>query len=159
DRSGRSDLPASAGRAAPRVRGRAMSGDADDVAAKRMSRLLEIANRRIETGPSVTPAPAPASGPILEREQRLSRSCLWTLQRGFFERHGPEAWSEGIVPHHVTSNPWIGRAYARVVLGWMRDWARAAGAAPAPIDPREPVYLVELGSGSGRFAHHFARSF
>ena len=41
----------------------------------------------------------------LETACRLSRSVLWRLQRRFFERRGMAAWSEGIVPHHVTCNP------------------------------------------------------
>src|SRR5262249_25288034 len=63
-----------------------------------------------------------------------------------FDRWGVAAWGDGYVPHYVTCNPWIARAYARVLLGWLRD-ARAA------LAPGEPAYLLELGAGSGRFAH------
>jgi hypothetical protein len=50
-----------------------------------------------------------------------------------------------------------------VVIGWLRDCQRAA-AAPgnalvAPSDPRRPVYVVEIGDGRGRFAHHFLGRF
>lgn len=86
----------------------------------------------------------------LETPCRLSRSVLWRLQRRFFEQRGIAAWSEGVVPHHVTSNPGLARAYAQVALGFARDW-RAA------IDPAQPVYLVELGAGSGRLAFHVVR--
>ncbi len=58
----------------------------------------------------------------LETAGRLSRSVLWRLQRRFFERRGMAAWSEGIVPHHVTCNPYLARAYGQVILGFMRDW-------------------------------------
>ena len=47
----------------------------------------------------------------LEAACRLSRSVLWRLQRRFFEQRGIAAWSEGVVPHHVTSNPGLARAY------------------------------------------------
>ncbi|MGZ3458161.1 MAG: hypothetical protein ACXU86_06590, partial [Archangium sp.] len=63
---------------------------------------------------------------VLEHHQRLSRSLLWGCQRAFFERQGIEAWRQGIVPNFITSNPVIGRAYAQVVLGWMRDWCGAS---------------------------------
>ena len=91
---------------------------------------------------------------VLEQHVRLSESMLWKLQRGFFEQEGPRAWSLGTVPHYITSNPFIAGAYARVVLGWLRDCLKAA---PLAIDPEEPLYIVEVGAGSGRFAHHFLK--
>jgi hypothetical protein len=87
---------------------------------------------------------------IVEEAQPLSRSLLWRLQRNFYDRSGVQAWTEGIVPHYITSNPWIADAYAQVVLGWLRDHA-AAGA----IDPGEPVHVIELGCGLGRFGYLF----
>src|ERR1041385_4675026 len=86
----------------------------------------------------------------LEAPCRLSRSVLWRLQRRFFERRGVAAWSEGQVPHHATSNPYLARAYGRVVLGLLPDWH-------ARLDPSQPLYIVELGAGSGRLAFHLLR--
>ena len=89
---------------------------------------------------------------VVDPAQPLSRSLLWRLQRNFFDRAGVEAWTEGIVPHYITSNPWIADAYAQVVLGWLRDHA-AAGA----LDLGAPVHLLELGCGPGRFGYLFLR--
>jgi tetratricopeptide repeat protein/putative S-adenosyl-L-methionine-dependent methyltransferase len=89
---------------------------------------------------------------VLEAGQPLSRSLLWRLQRNFYERQGPAAWTAGALPQSITSNPWIADAYARVVLGWLRD-----GAAAGAIDPGRPVHLIELGAGSGRFGYLFLR--
>src|SRR5438067_7126058 len=89
-----------------------------------------------------TPGEAEGEGEtrvILEQDQRLSQSLLWTLQRAFFDRQGIAAWSRGIVPHYITSNTYIARAYAGVVCGFLRDWRPA-------LDPRQRVYIVELGS-------------
>lgn len=96
---------------------------------------------------------------ILERNQRLSESLLWRLQRKFFDSRGAEAWSEGLVPHYITSNPWIANAYAQVVLGWLRDCAGASREPDSfpPLDLRQPVHIVELGCGSGRFGYLFFR--
>jgi hypothetical protein len=88
----------------------------------------------------------------LEAPCRLSRSRLWQLQRRFFEHRGLAAWSDGVVPHWVTSNPYLAQAYSRIVLGYLRDWH-------AVLDPTQPVYLVELGAGSGRLAFHVLRHF
>src|SRR5215207_7978012 len=87
---------------------------------------------------------------ILGDHQRLSESVLWQLQTRYFEQQGVNAWRSGTVPHYITSNPFIARAYAQVVCGYLRD-CRAAGL----LDESEPIYIIELGAGSGRFGFHF----
>lgn len=34
----------------------------------------------------------------------------------FYERKGPESWSQGIVPHFITCNNFIGKSYVKVYL-------------------------------------------
>jgi hypothetical protein len=85
---------------------------------------------------------------------RLSESPLWDLQRRYFAARGVTAWSTGQVPHYVTSNPFIARGYARVAASFAAD-CRLAGL----VGPGEAVDIIELGSGSGRFAHHFLIDF
>jgi tetratricopeptide (TPR) repeat protein len=100
---------------------------------------------------------------LLEEPCRLSRSNLWQIQRKFFEQQGVEAWRQGIVPHYITNNPYIANAYANVVFGFLRDCYAAANQGednsfPA-LDLSQPIYIVELGAGSGRFAYHFLKKF
>lgn len=90
---------------------------------------------------------------VIEQNQRLSRSLLWDLQRRFFEQKGIDAWRQDIVPHYITSNPFIANAYAQVVLGFLRDGHGGS----FPFDESQPVYVVELGAGSGRFAFRFLK--
>ena len=33
----------------------------------------------------------------------------------FYDRKGPESWSQGIVPHFITCNNFIGKSYAKVI--------------------------------------------
>ncbi len=90
----------------------------------------------------------------------LSASIIWRLQRRYFERAGVDAWRQGTVPHFITSNAFIAAAYARLVCGFLADCA--AGELDdgfPPLDPAQPIYAVELGSGSGRFAYHFLQAF
>jgi tetratricopeptide (TPR) repeat protein len=87
---------------------------------------------------------------VLEASQPLSKSLLWKLQRRFYEEKRLRAWSQGVVPHYITSNPFLARSYARLTAAYLRD--RSAG-----IDAREPVYLIELGAGSGRFGYQFLK--
>lgn len=78
----------------------------------------------------------------------LSRSQLFALQRAFYESAGLTAWSQGIVPSQVTTNPVIAGAYARVILGYLRDLAREDA-----IDFSQPLYVLDLGAGSGRLSY------
>jgi tetratricopeptide (TPR) repeat protein len=100
---------------------------------------------------------------ILEESARLSKCILWKLQRNFFEQQGIQAWREGVVPHYITSNANIASAYARVVFGFMRDCHRvdrtSDRSAFQPLDYSQPLYIIELGSGSGRFAFRFLKKF
>lgn len=88
---------------------------------------------------------------ILEQGKRLSQSMLWELQRRYFTEEGPKAWGAGAVPYYITSNPFIARAYAHVVLAFLKE-SLEAGA-----DKEEPFYLLELGTGSGRFSFFFLK--
>src|ERR671933_153330 len=112
---------------------------------------------------SLTQAPPEGAATyVLEQDQRLSRSLLWQLQRRFFDAQGPNAWlQDGGVPHYITTNPYIARSYARVALGFLRDCRAVAPGDPtfAPLDPTQPVYVVELGHGPGRFGHAFLTQF
>jgi len=87
---------------------------------------------------------------LLQASTRLSRSVLWDLQREFFRRQAVLAWSGQRVPHYITNNPVIAEAYARVVLGWLRDLANGNS-------PERRVHILELGAGSGRFAYRFLK--
>lgn len=93
---------------------------------------------------------------ILEEDQRLSQSGLWKLQRTFFEQQGIRAWSQNTIPSYITSNPFIANAYGKVVFGFLRDWYSVASSS---LDMSQPVYIIELGSGSGRFSFHFLKKF
>ena len=85
----------------------------------------------------------------VERAVRLSTSKLWQAQRDYFTRVGRAAWSSDTVPHYITSNPSIAASYAEVVLAFLRDCD-----AQGQLDRSRPVHIVELGSGSGRFAFY-----
>ena len=66
---------------------------------------------------------------------------------------GVEAWRQGEVPHYVTSNPTMANSYAEIVLAFWRDVQRLW---PKDITSA-PLYICELGAGSGRFAFHFLK--
>lgn len=86
----------------------------------------------------------------LQDSCRLSESLIWKWQRQFYEQEGVAAWGQGPVPLYVTNNPLISRAMCRVALGYLGD-LRQAGA----LEQSSPIYVIELGAGSGRFGFHF----
>jgi|SRR5581483_4339248 len=99
----------------------------------------------------------------LEHNQRLSRSLLWKLQRNFFDNVGINAWRTETVPHYITCCPSIADTYSKVVLGYLRD-CQSIFQQPentlADLSGKDrPFYIVELGSGSGRFGFLFLKRF
>lgn len=96
----------------------------------------------------------------LEVSQRLSESSLYGFMRRFYTERGMEAWGDGsqrrgdTVPFYITSNPFIADAYAKVCVGFAEDWCRAS----MIRDLSEPLLVVELGTGPGKFSVLFAKA-
>ncbi|RHY34556.1 hypothetical protein DYB32_000863 [Aphanomyces invadans] len=84
----------------------------------------------------------------LETFTPFSSSHLWKLMSSFYDRQGVESWAQGIVPHFITSNTFIAKRYVQVFVAYLRD-------ALTQLDPTEPLYIVELGTGSGKFSFYF----
>ncbi|KAF0694841.1 Aste57867_14305 [Aphanomyces stellatus] len=84
----------------------------------------------------------------LETFTTFSSCHLWRLMSSFYERQGVDSWAQGIVPHFITSNTFIAKRYVQVFTAYLRD-------AMAHLDPSEPIYIVELGTGSGKFSFYF----
>lgn len=79
---------------------------------------------------------------------------MWQLMMDFYDEKGINSWSKGIVPSFVTSNAFIGRSYARIISGYIADLCDMKNA----IDKSEPLYLIEVGGGSGKFAFHVLKA-
>src|SRR6185437_1209060 len=94
---------------------------------------------------------------ILERDVPFSQSIIWRLQRDFYTKHGLKAWAEDLVPSYITSNPLIAEIYAAVVAGFLSDCLGQEKAGYAPLSPKNPLRILELGAGSGKFACLFLR--
>lgn len=92
---------------------------------------------------------------ILEQGVTLSKSNLWHLQENIYKKLGLEAWTKKGVPSYMTSNPYTARQYARLVLAFIRDGLSTNS--KHPIDPNEPIYIFDLGAGTGRFAYVFLK--
>ncbi|GEM_PF-2988099 len=81
----------------------------------------------------------------IEDNQLFSKSVIWELQTEAYQNFGPEAWAQKGVPFYLTSNPLIAQQFARVVERYFLEIPE--------VDPSEPIYLFDLGAGSGRLAY------
>ncbi|NGZ06546.1 MAG: hypothetical protein G8237_09330 [Magnetococcales bacterium] len=77
----------------------------------------------------------------------------WQLQAEYFRQEGRSAWSSGAVPFRGTSNPFIAHVYAQIILGFLHDFARSDRKKSA-----QPVTILELGAGPGRFGFLLLRA-
>ncbi len=109
----------------------------------------------VRVEPLSTPVmPAKAKPPvantvILESGKRLSECLLWQMQIDYYQNMGIAAWEQS-VPCFITSNAFIGDAYADMIMAFLRDYLEH-------LHRDEPIYIVELATGTGRFSSHLAR--
>lgn len=87
---------------------------------------------------------------VLQANTPFEESLLWEMNRSYYEQAGLSAWSDGVVPHNMTSNSNVGKTYARLIIGFLKDHL-----VNGSID--DVVYIVELGSGHGRLAYHILK--
>lgn len=86
----------------------------------------------------------------VESKTLFSNSLIWKLNRDFYEEQGINAWSENIVPHHMTSNSYVGKTYAELIFAFLKDLALKG-------IKNEIVYILELGAGHGRLGFHIIK--
>ncbi len=86
----------------------------------------------------------------IESTRPFAESNIWQLNRDYYQREGINAWQGDVVPHHMTSNSMVGKTYAEIILGLLRDLS-------SKNETTEIVYILELGSGHGRLAYHILK--
>jgi tetratricopeptide (TPR) repeat protein len=89
---------------------------------------------------------------VIEQQKKFSESCLWKMQRAYFDQEGINAWVNQ-VPFYITSNPFIAYCYARTTLSFIRDTLKLN-----PDAINHPFYILELGTGSGRFSFYVLKT-
>lgn len=89
---------------------------------------------------------------VVEQRKRFSECCLWRMQRDYFDKEGINAWVNQ-VPFYITSNPYIAACYAQLVLRFIRDTIKNN-----PEAKKHPFYILELGTGSGRFSFYVLKT-
>jgi len=86
----------------------------------------------------------------IEANTAFSDSLFWKINRDYYTSQGIDAWRSGDVPSHLTSNSLVGRTYAEIIFGFLKDLAYKGAT-------HETVYLLELGAGHGKLAFHILK--
>ena len=108
--------------------------------------------------PHASGGPAEDQNPaILETDVPLSQSLIWRLQRDFYVQRGLKAWTEDLVPSYITNNPFIAEIYAEIVAGFIADCMDLPQKESRPLSPENPLRILELGAGTGKFSYLFLR--
>lgn len=88
---------------------------------------------------------------MIEKNTQFSHSILWSLQKSFFQNRGYRAWNDGrVVPYYVTNNNHFAYNAAQTVIQTLLCMLQNR-----QIDEQNPIYLMELGTGSGKFSFLF----
>ncbi len=82
----------------------------------------------------------------IESNVPFAESVIWNYNNEFYRNKGIDAWSEGLVPHNITSNSWVAQAYAKLIFGFLNDLGKRS--------ENQVVYILELGAGHGRLCYH-----
>lgn len=85
---------------------------------------------------------------VIEKNKRLSQSCIWDIQKNYYVDKGIDAWSES-VPFYITSNAFIANQYAKVIVSFISDWV-----AKNPKSLNKPFPILELGAGTGQLSYY-----
>lgn len=86
----------------------------------------------------------------IEEDKRLSESILWEMQKDYFSTEHKEAWRQN--RFYSTNRMIFVESYVELANLALLDCA-------AIIDQENPLYIIELGGGSGCFAYRFLNEF
>lgn len=79
----------------------------------------------------------------------LSQCALWEQQFEYYSQKGISAW-ESCVPFLVTNSTYMAESYADLILAFLKDYQDK-------MNMEQPLYIIELSAGTGRFAFHLLR--
>jgi tetratricopeptide (TPR) repeat protein len=94
---------------------------------------------------------------VLEKEVPISQSLIWRWQRESYAQRGLKSWTEDMVPQFITNNPFFAEIYARMVFSFIGDYSALKDNDSRCPSARNPLRILELGAGIGKFAFLFLR--
>jgi len=85
---------------------------------------------------------------------RLSEAPLWGMMHRLFNERGVGLWTEGDIPSRSSSNSFIAHSKSRLAATFLEEHNPKTNTAA-----KKTRYILEIGSGSGRFAYNFLQHF
>src|SRR5438270_8077242 len=110
-----------------------------------------------ETAPPAAADAATEPRRLLEKDVPLSQSVIWGLQRDFYAQRGLKAWNQDLVPSYITNNPFIAEIFAGIVAAFVQDCMFSAQCGYQSLSAEDPLRILELGAGTGKFSYLFLR--
>jgi hypothetical protein len=106
----------------------------------------------------------------LDENVRISQSRLWADQRAFYLTMGIDAWEDNFVPHQISSNSFVAKAYVDMMLSFVAKSHSQANEASNTTSKSEndnadaahvesTMYILELGGGHGKLTYLLAKEF
>jgi hypothetical protein len=89
----------------------------------------------------------------LQEATPFDRSVVWRIHDAYFASRGIDAWNLGEVPFYATSSFATATQHARFFTEFVATWIREGR-----IGPDDDLWVLEVGSGLGRFATNFYRA-
>ncbi|WP_028301741.1 SAM-dependent methyltransferase [Oceanospirillum beijerinckii] len=80
----------------------------------------------------------------MTEQQSFSKSPIWQIQKEYYQQLGIETWGKAMVPFSATTNCFVAQGYAHNIAAFITDLQLQGN--------HQPVNIVELGTGHGRFS-------
>jgi hypothetical protein len=80
----------------------------------------------------------------------LSQTALWSDMGRHYAEAGPRIWNQ--IPFMATNNPFLAEQTADLIMTCVAELAESG-----QLTPGEPVIILELGAGLGRFGYHLLK--
>ena len=94
---------------------------------------------------------------VIQDKVSFSKLATWDHLARTYANVSHENWLKGHVPgSNFSSSRYLAENYFEVILGYIQDWLGEHGQ-DGPQAATKTFYVVELGSGSGKFAYHFSQ--
>ncbi|MCL1123192.1 GNAT family N-acetyltransferase [Shewanella surugensis] len=77
----------------------------------------------------------------------FEQAAFWQQQLAHYQQAGPKLWQQGLIGHDISHLPTMVNSYCQILVKYLLD-----GLYNGAIDDSQPIYVLELGAGCGRFA-------
>lgn len=94
--------------------------------------------------------------PLFEKASSLATSKLWNLLSDLYEKEAINSWQQVGVPFYLTSTPKLAYQWAQLCLEFFLELKQKY---PQYGTKEHPWIIMEIGSGAGRFAYLFLKTF